>query len=161
MKQQCFSSLENQRKLLLNFYKTLWTSYKNGNTKGFNSAKQFWKWIFKIRNKKMVRYWQWIKWWLLFTSRCNEVFNKINRIISLRLFWCIYSCYRKYHLYIINIIYYHLFAVERGDNNTKVAFKNCAAFRKCKTEMNDTYVDEAEFIDVEIPMYNLIEYIWR
>ena len=49
--------------------------------------------------------------------------------------------------------------VERGDNNTKVAFKNCAAFRKCKTEMNDTYVDEAEFIDVEMPMYNLTEYI--
>ena len=25
--------------------------------------------------------------------------------------------------------------------------------------MNDTYVDEAEFIDVEMPMYNLIEYM--
>ena len=52
-----FSSLKNQKKLLLKFYKTLWTSYKNRNAKDFKSVKQFWKRIFKICNKKMVRYW--------------------------------------------------------------------------------------------------------
>ena len=31
MEQQCFSSLENQKKVLLNFDKILSTSYKNGN----------------------------------------------------------------------------------------------------------------------------------
>ena len=40
----------------------------------------------------------------------------------------------------------------------EVMFKNCEPFRKCKTKMNDTFVDEAEFIDIVIPMYNLIEY---
>ena len=33
MEQQCFPSLKNQKKLLLNFYKILQTSYKNGKQK--------------------------------------------------------------------------------------------------------------------------------
>ena len=42
--------------------------------------------------------------------------------------------------------------------NTKVAFKNCAPFRKCRTEINETFIDEAEHINIAMPMYNLIEY---
>ena len=38
-----FSLLKNQKKLLLNFYKILSTSYKNGNAKDFKSVKQLWK----------------------------------------------------------------------------------------------------------------------
>ena len=45
-----------------------------------------------------------------------------------------------------------------GNNNTKVAFKNCAPFRKCRTEINETFIDEAEHINIAMPMYNLIEY---
>ena len=41
---------------------------------------------------------------------------------------------------------------------TQVAFKNCAPFKDCKTEINDTFVDYAEFINITMPMYNLIEY---
>ena len=48
--------------------------------------------------------------------------------------------------------------VTGGDNNTKVAFKNCAPFNKCKTEINETFVDEAVHINISMPMYNLIEY---
>ena len=44
------------------------------------------------------------------------------------------------------------------DNNTKVAFKNCAPFGKCRTEINETFIDEAEHINIAMPMYNLIEY---
>ena len=44
------------------------------------------------------------------------------------------------------------------DNNTKVAFKNCAPFRKGRTEINETFIDEAEHINIVVPMYNLIEY---
>ena len=40
MEQQGFSSLKNQKKLLLNFYKILQTSYKNRNTKYFKFAEQ-------------------------------------------------------------------------------------------------------------------------
>ena len=48
--------------------------------------------------------------------------------------------------------------VTGGDNNTKVVFKNCAPFEKCSTEIDGTLVDEANFINITIPMYNLIEY---
>ena len=48
--------------------------------------------------------------------------------------------------------------ITSGGNDTKVAFKNCAPFRKCRTEINETFVDEAEHINIVMPMYNLIEY---
>ena len=48
--------------------------------------------------------------------------------------------------------------VTGGDNNTKVAFKNRAPFNKCKTEINETFVDEAVHINISMPVYNLIEY---
>ena len=40
----------------------------------------------------------------------------------------------------------------------KVAFKNCAPFKKCRTKISDTFVDEADFINIAMPMFNLIEY---
>ena len=40
----------------------------------------------------------------------------------------------------------------------KVVFKNCAPFEKCRTEINETFIDEADFINITMPMYNLIEY---
>ena len=48
--------------------------------------------------------------------------------------------------------------ITSGGNDTKVAFKNCAPFRKCRTEINETFVDEAEHINIVMPMYNLVEY---
>ena len=48
--------------------------------------------------------------------------------------------------------------VTGGDNNTKVAFKNCVPFIDCRTEINDTFVDYAGFINIAMPMYNLTEY---
>ena len=49
-------------------------------------------------------------------------------------------------------------AVVGSNDNTKVALKNCAPFRKCRTEINETFNDEALHINIEMPMYNLIEY---
>ena len=40
----------------------------------------------------------------------------------------------------------------------KVIFKNCAPFTNCLREINNTQIDNAEYIDIIIPMYNLIEY---
>ena len=31
-----------------------------------------------------------------------------------------------------------------GDDNTKVAFKSCAPFEKCRTEINGTFADDAQ-----------------
>ena len=41
---------------------------------------------------------------------------------------------------------------------TQVVFKNCAPFEDCRTEINDTFVDYANFLNITMPMYNLIEY---
>ena len=41
---------------------------------------------------------------------------------------------------------------------TQVVFKNCAPFEKCRTEINETFVDEADIINITMPMYNLLEY---
>ena len=40
----------------------------------------------------------------------------------------------------------------------KVACKNCAPFKEYRTEINETFVDETEHINIVMPMYNLIEY---
>ena len=47
-----------------------------------------------------------------------------------------------------------------GANNTnkKVIFKNCASFTNCISKINNTQIDNAEYIDIVMPMYNLIEY---
>ena len=37
-------------------------------------------------------------------------------------------------------------------------FKNCATFTKCISRINHTDIDNAQDIDVVMPMYNLIEY---
>ena len=46
-------------------------------------------------------------------------------------------------------------------NNTakKVIFKNCAPFTNCISKINNIQIDNAEYIDRVMPMYNLIEYI--
>ena len=41
---------------------------------------------------------------------------------------------------------------------TQVVSKNCAPFKDCSTEINDTFADYADFINITMPMYNLIEY---
>ena len=48
--------------------------------------------------------------------------------------------------------------VTGGNTNTKVAFKNSAPFNKCRTEINGTFVDEGDFINITMLLYNLIEY---
>ena len=45
-----------------------------------------------------------------------------------------------------------------GDANTKVAFKNCAPFENCRIEINDIFAGYANFINITMPMHNLIDY---
>ena len=44
-----------------------------------------------------------------------------------------------------------------NNNATQVASKNCEPFKDCR-QINDTFVDYAGFINIAMPMYNLIEY---
>ena len=44
------------------------------------------------------------------------------------------------------------------ERNKGVIFKNCAPFTKCISRINNTDIDNAQDIDIVMPMYNLIEY---
>ena len=45
-----------------------------------------------------------------------------------------------------------------ANNDTDVAFKNCAPFSTCTAKINNILVDEANHIYIAMPMYNLTEY---
>ena len=50
-------------------------------------------------------------------------------------------------------------ATRQADERDKgVAFKNCAPFINCISDINNTQVGNAKDIDIVMPMYNLIEY---
>ena len=49
-------------------------------------------------------------------------------------------------------------AMRAGERNKGEIFKNCAPFSKCISNINDTEIDNAQDIDIVMPMYNLIKY---
>ena len=50
-------------------------------------------------------------------------------------------------------------ATKQADERDKgVTFKNCAPFTKCISRINNADIDNAQDIDIVMPMYNLIEY---
>ena len=50
-------------------------------------------------------------------------------------------------------------AVAAANNiGKKVIFKNCAPFTNCISKTNNTQIDNVKYIDIVMPMYNLIEY---
>ena len=50
-------------------------------------------------------------------------------------------------------------AAKRADERNKgVAFKNCAPFTICISEINNTQIDHCKDTDIVMPMYNLIEH---
>ena len=45
-----------------------------------------------------------------------------------------------------------------NNTNKKAIFKNCVPFTKCISKINNEDIDNAQYIDIVMPMYNLIEY---
>ena len=48
-----------------------------------------------------------------------------------------------------------------NNTNKKVIFKNCAQFTNYRSKINNTQIDNAENIDIVMPMYNLTEYSYN
>ena len=86
--------------------------------------------------------------------------NKQIRIKTamLRFSLCDYS--DAYVLVKVNITVNNTAAAGAAANNSakKVIFKNCAPFTNCVTKINNIEIDNAQNIDLVIPMYNLIVY---
>ena len=131
---------------------------KTGNAKDCKFVKQFWKWIFKIFNKK----------WHVIDSESNYSYWHLNPIRfltkSIESSLCDYS--DAYVLVTWNITVTRTIAAA-GDNPlqrkeplaaaTQVAFKNCAPFKGFRTEIDGNFVDYADFINFAMPMYSLME----
>ena len=49
-------------------------------------------------------------------------------------------------------------ARQANERDKGVISENCAPFINCKSEINNTEIDNANDIDIVMPMYNLIEY---
>ena len=49
-------------------------------------------------------------------------------------------------------------AAKRLDERNKDVIKKCAPFTDCISEINNTQIDNSKYVDVVMPMYNLIEY---
>ena len=51
------------------------------------------------------------------------------------------------------------FITVRAAPATQVAFKNCAPYAKCITNIDGTTIDDAENLDLVMPMYNLMNIV--
>ena len=49
-------------------------------------------------------------------------------------------------------------AGDANNTNKKVILKNCTPFTSFISRINNTQIDDAQYIDVAMQMYNLIEY---
>ena len=49
-------------------------------------------------------------------------------------------------------------AAAPNKRNKKVISKSCTPFTNCISKINNTQIDNAEYIDIVMPMYNFIEY---
>ena len=60
-----------------------------------------------------------------------------------------------------NITVNNTAAADANANNTnkKVIFKNCAPFTNCISKINNTQIDNAEYIDIVMPVYNVIDIV--
>ena len=101
----------------------------------------------EARNSKFV-----IRKWNIINDQWNSNYNVGNKIICdtevLKSNLCDYN-----DAYIllrgdIIVIRHHV---------TQFVFKNCATFTKCITKINGITIDDAEDLDLVIPMFNMIE----
>ena len=93
------------------------------------------------------------KWYVIdsqtATDKCNQKYSIKLEIGSIKSSLCDYS---DTFILVTGDI------TVTADNETHVAFKNCAPIFTCKTEINNVFIDEANYIYIAMPMYNLIEY---
>ena len=100
--------------------------------------------------------------WVEINDNIRRVYSPNNQIrfktAMLRSSLCDYS--DAYILVKGNITVNNTAGAGAAANNTnkKVVFKNCAPFTNCISKTNNTQIDNAEYIDIVMLMYNLIEY---
>ena len=93
------------------------------------------------------------KWYVIDSQMAKDKYNQDNSIKfeteSIKSSLCDYS-----DIFILVTGYITI----STNKDTHIAFKICALFSTCKTEINDVFTDEANHVYIVMPMYNLIEY---
>ena len=137
--------MKNQKKLLLIFHKILSQLFKSWKHKKIINSLN----VSDNENSKFST-----KKWYIIDNKANGNYSKNDEIkfLTRSIESSLYDYSDAYILVTGNI------NVTGGDANTKVAFKTGAPFKKCRTEIKETFVDDANFINITMPMYNLIEY---
>ena len=100
--------------------------------------------------------------WVEINDESSGTYNANNQIkfktSILRTSLCDYS--NTYILFKGTITVANTAVTESDANiaNKKVIFKNCVPFTSCISRVNNTQIDDAQYIDVVMHMYNLREY---
>ena len=58
----------------------------------------------------------------------------------------------------VYLVFKWTIAFKNTDVNKRVIFNKCAPFTSCISRTNNTQIDDAQYIDVVMPMYSLREY---
>ena len=100
------------------------------------------------------------KIWVEINNESLGMYNKDNQITlktsMLRSSLCDYSDAYIFVKGTITVV--KATAAAPNNANKKVIFKSCAPFTRCMSRINNMQVHDAQYIDVLMPMYNLIEY---
>ena len=100
--------------------------------------------------------------WVKIDDNVRGEYSSVKQIkfktTMLRFSLCDYS--DAYILVKWNIIVNNTAVAAAATNNTnkKVIFKNCGPFTKCISKINNTQIDNAEYIGIGMSLYNFIEY---
>ena len=92
------------------------------------------------------------KWYIIVSESKFNYLNPIN-FFTKSIESSLYDYFDAYILVTGNI------TTTTNNATTQVIFTNCAPFKDCRTEINDIFVDYADFINITMPMNNLTEYI--
>ena len=92
--------------------------------------------------------------WDIVNDQLNANYNVGNEIVyNTEVLKCNLSIYNDDYILVRGDI-----ITTARNKPTPVAFKNDASFTKCIKKIDETIIDDAEDLDLSMPMYNLIEY---
>ena len=144
MIQRSFSSLKNQKKQLLDFYKIVSVWNKVESQKIINLLNDSSNEESKFATKR---------WYVIDSQATKGKYKQCDTIKfeteSIKSSFSDYS-----DIYILTSGNIPVAA----NNGTDVEFKTCAPFSTCMTEINNVFVDEVNHIYIEMPLYKLIEH---
>ena len=92
--------------------------------------------------------------WIEVNYLSSDLLNIRFKILILRLDLCEYSD-------VFIVVKRRITVEEDNDNktrNNKLIFKNNATFRSCISKIRNTFIDNAEDLDIIMPMYKLLQY---